>query len=77
MSLQFCYTSTPNVEEETFRWLVLFDHKVDISEWNATEAELTSKLNDASVAVSNLETTIDALNRMFLQLRYDLRSLGV
>jgi len=77
MSLQFCYPETPNVEEETFRLLVLFDHKIDISEWNAVEAELVAKLNEATVSVTALETALDELNRMFLQLRCDLRSLGV
>jgi hypothetical protein len=77
MSLQFCYTGTPNVEEETFRWLVLFDHKIDISEWNAIEAEITAGIAAAEVDVAALETAIDELNRMVLQLRCDLRSLGV
>jgi hypothetical protein len=77
MSQQFCYTSTPNVEEETFRLLVLFDYKIDIADWNTAEAQLITQLTAAEVNVALLEATIDELYKMFLRLRCDLRSLGI
>lgn len=77
MSQQFCYTSTPNVEEETFRLLVLFDYKIDLTDWAAREALRVAQLAAAQIAVAALETAIYELNKMFLQLRCDLRSLGV
>lgn len=77
MSQQFCYRSTPNVEEETFRWMVLYDYKISQAEWNAIEAEVTAAVAAAGVAVASLETAVDGLNRMFLQLRCSMMELGV
>lgn len=77
MSQQFCYRSTPNVEEETFRWMVLYDYKISQAEWNSTEAEVTAAVAAAEVAVASLETAVDRLNKMFLQLRCSMMELGV
>lgn len=77
MSLQFCYTSTPNVEEEAFRLLVLFDLKVDLVTWTAVEALLNTNINAQRAKLEQVETAVEALYKSVQRLRCQLLELGV
>lgn len=77
MSLHFYYPVAPNIEDEILKILVLFDQRVSLSEWNASEAEITADLAQRTADVMALELAIEELSRMVMQVRRALMNLGV
>ena len=76
MSLQFCFTSTPNIQATAFRLLVLFDEKVDQSVWDAVEAQIEQNLADQVAYEAAFETDLVTMQNTLISIRSRLLELG-
>ena len=77
MSLVFFYPETPNIEEESFRILNVFDVKISQIAWDAIEVEINQSLADVQSASTAIDSDLTALRKTLLKVRHTLLGLGV
>ena len=77
MAQQFYYPTTPNVEAEAFRLLVLYDHKIGIVEWTANEAAIAAELATLSGAVDGLAAAMNELNKTIIRIQCEFCEHGL
>lgn len=77
MSQQFCYPSTPNIEQEAFRLLTIYDLKVSLVRWTVVETLMQANINAQKSKQASIDTEVEALYKAIQRLRCRLMELGV
>lgn len=77
MSEQFCYPTTPNIEQEAFRLLALFDLRISLVDWTVVEATIIASMAEQTSKQAQITADIEEIHKAIQRLRVLLMELGV
>jgi hypothetical protein len=75
MSLNFYYETLPNIEEEGFRLLNVYDAKISQTDWNVIRAEISSAVVGSQGRSNSIATKLRALRKHAMAVRKALGEL--
>lgn len=72
MSLQFCFTETPDIEEMAFQLVALFDAKADAAKYADVEAQIEANIAAIRAEFDALEIRLTEVRKGLMRVTHKL-----